>query len=123
MLLRAVCFLTALSAIAQPPGGGRGVTAGHIHVNSANPDAAIAFWCDVLGTSTYSLGPLRGVSTLGVIILFTQQSPSGPSAGSVIDRLGFRVPDIQVYLDRLAKAIASDEAPERRRLACCIRRP
>ena len=80
-------FLTAFSAMAQPPGGGRAVTAGHIHVNSADPDAAIAFWCDVMGTSTYSLGSLRGVSTLGVTILFTQQSPSGPSAGSAIDRM------------------------------------
>ena len=104
MLLRAVCCLTAFSAMAQPPGGGRAVTAGHIHVNSADPDAAIAFWCDVMGTSTYSLGSLRGVSTLGVTILFTQQSPSGPSAGSAIDRLAFRVPDIRTYVDRLSKA-------------------
>jgi catechol 2,3-dioxygenase-like lactoylglutathione lyase family enzyme len=104
MLLRAVCLLTAFSAMAQPPGGGRAVTAGHIHVNSADPDAAIAFWCDVMGTSTYSLGSLRGVSTLGVTILFTQQSPSGPSAGSAIDRLAFRVPDIRTYVDRLSKA-------------------
>jgi catechol 2,3-dioxygenase-like lactoylglutathione lyase family enzyme len=103
MLLRAVCFLTALSAMAQTSGGGRAVTLGHIHVNSADPDAAIAFWCDVMGTASYSLGSLRGVSTLGATILFTPQSPVGPSAGSAIDRLTFRVPDIGVYADRLAK--------------------
>jgi catechol 2,3-dioxygenase-like lactoylglutathione lyase family enzyme len=103
MLLRTVCLLTALSAMAQTPRGGRGVTVGHIHVNSADPDAAIAFWCDVMGTARYSLGSLRGVSTLGVTILFTQQSPSGPSAGSAIDRLAFHVPDIGAYVDRLEK--------------------
>ncbi|MGD1068662.1 MAG: VOC family protein [Bryobacteraceae bacterium] len=100
----AACLIAAISAVAQPPTrGARNVAMGHIHLNSADPDTAIAFWTEVLGASSYSHESLKGVSLLGAIILFTPVAPSGPSAGSAIDHIGFRVPDLQPLIDKLAK--------------------
>jgi catechol 2,3-dioxygenase-like lactoylglutathione lyase family enzyme len=96
-----VCLLAALPAAAQR--GAPGVTFGHIHINSADPDKTIAFWTDVIGATTWSRDSLNGVSTLGVLILIARNPPSGPSAGSAIDHIGFKVPDLQPYIGKLAK--------------------
>jgi catechol 2,3-dioxygenase-like lactoylglutathione lyase family enzyme len=97
----AVLLIAILPAIAQR--GGPNVTFGHIHINSADPDKTIAFWTDTLGLSTWSHDSLNGVSTLGVLILITPSAPSGPSAGSAIDHIGFKVPDLQPFIGKLAK--------------------
>jgi catechol 2,3-dioxygenase-like lactoylglutathione lyase family enzyme len=97
----AVWVLATLPAVAQR--GGPNVTFGHIHINSADPDKAIAFWTDIIGSSTWSRDSLKGVSTLGVLILITRAAPSGPSAGSAIDHIGFKVPDLEPFIARLAK--------------------
>jgi catechol 2,3-dioxygenase-like lactoylglutathione lyase family enzyme len=97
----AVWLLAALPAVAQR--GAPNVAFGHIHINSADPDKTIAFWTDIIGISTWSRGSLNGVSTLGVLILITRSAPSGPSAGSAIDHIGFKVPDLQPFIGKLAK--------------------
>jgi len=100
----AAYLVAALSALAQPPvPGAPSIAAGHIHLNAADPDVAIAFWTDAMGASSSSIGSFKGVSTLGVKILFTRKAPSGPSAGSAIDHIALKVPDLQPVLDRLSK--------------------
>lgn len=90
----------ALSALAQSPSlSTPNIAAAHIHLNSADPDVAITFWNDVIGTSSSG----NGVTTLGVKILFTRKTPSGPSAGSAIDHIALKVPDLQPVVDRLSK--------------------
>ncbi len=97
-------LFAAFSATAQPPARGpRNVTAAHIHLNSADPEAAIAFWKNAIGMVSYSYESLNGVSTLGATLLFTRKAPSGPSADSVIESLVFKVPDAQPFIDRVAK--------------------
>ena len=109
----AAFVIATVSANAQPPSpGARSVAAGHIHLNSADPDAAIAFWKDVIGTATYTNQSLTGVSTLGVTILFNHKAPSGPSAGSAIDHLAFKVPDLQPFSERLAKTAFKSFHPQ-----------
>jgi catechol 2,3-dioxygenase-like lactoylglutathione lyase family enzyme len=97
----AVWLLVTLPAVAQR--GGPNVTFGHIHINSADPDKTIAFWTDIIGSSTWSRDSLKGVSTVGVLILITRTAPTGPSAGSAIDHIGFKVPDLQPFISKLAK--------------------
>jgi catechol 2,3-dioxygenase-like lactoylglutathione lyase family enzyme len=97
----AVWLLASLPAVAQR--GVPNVMFGHIQINSADPDKAIAFWTDIIGLSTWSRDSLKGVSTLGVLIVITGDAPSGPSAGSAIDHIGFKVPDLQPFIDKLAK--------------------
>jgi len=103
--LLAVCLIGAVSATAQPPArpGRGGAVLGGIYLNSAHPDAAIAFWTDLIGASTSSRGSLQGISMIGATILFMPNEPTGPSAGSAIDNIGLHVPDLQPVLDRLAK--------------------
>jgi catechol 2,3-dioxygenase-like lactoylglutathione lyase family enzyme len=38
-----------------------------------------------------------------VLILITHAAPSGPSAGSAIDHIGFKVPDLEPFVSKLAK--------------------
>jgi len=61
----AACLIAALPAVAQPPQNGRNVALGHIHLTSANPDAAVAFWTEIIGAGVYSRESLRGVSMIG----------------------------------------------------------
>jgi catechol 2,3-dioxygenase-like lactoylglutathione lyase family enzyme len=96
----AVWLLALLPAVAQR--GAPNVTFGHVHINSADPGEAIAFWTNTIGLSTWSRDSLNGVSTLGVLILIEHKAPSGPSAGSAIDHIGFKVPDLQPFIGRLA---------------------
>ncbi len=97
-------LLSAAASFGQPPQRGeRNVTVAAIHLNSADPDAAIAFWKDVIGASTYRYESLNGVSTLGATLLFSKKPPSGPTAGSAIDHLALKVPDLQPFVDKLAK--------------------
>jgi len=100
----AAFLIAALPAVAQPPSRNpRNIALAHIDVNSADPDAAMAFWKDVIGAETYSNGSLTGVSMIGGLIVFTRQAPSGPSAGSAIDHIGLRVPDFQPFIEKLGK--------------------
>ena len=98
--LIAACLVAALSALAQPPSlGAPNIAAAHIHLNSSDPDVAITFWNDVIGTSSSG----NGVSTLGLKILFTRKTPTGPSAGSAIDHIALKVPDLEPVVARLSK--------------------
>lgn len=101
----AAFLIAAVPAVAQrPPQNARTVALAHIDLNSADPDAAIAFWKDIIGASTHSSGSLNGVGMIGALILFARNAPSGPSVGSAIDHLGLRVPDLQPFIERLAKS-------------------
>jgi catechol 2,3-dioxygenase-like lactoylglutathione lyase family enzyme len=96
----AVWLLAALPVVAQR--GAPNVTFGHIHINSADPNETIAFWTNIIGISTWSRDSLNGVSTLGVVIVIARSAPSGPSAGSAIDHIGFKVPDLRPFIGKLA---------------------
>ena len=112
-----IAVVAALPSAAQPPARfARTVVMGHIGINSADPDAATAFWTDLMGASSYSRDSFKGVSLLGLMIVFDRAAPSGPSAGSTIDHLGFRVPDLQPYTEKLAKTSYKSSQPTADRL-------
>jgi catechol 2,3-dioxygenase-like lactoylglutathione lyase family enzyme len=96
----AVWLLASLAAVAQRDAPN--ITFGHIHINSADPSETIAFWTNIIGMSTWSRDSLNGVSTLGVLIVIARSAPSGSSAGSAIDHIGFKVPDLQPFMGKLA---------------------
>jgi catechol 2,3-dioxygenase-like lactoylglutathione lyase family enzyme len=89
------------SQLAAP--NAQGVSMGHIHLNAADPAAAIAFWKDLISAQPYSHASLTGVSVPGVIILFAKKAPTAPSVGSSVDHIGFLVPDMQPYEAKFAK--------------------
>jgi len=100
----ATTLLAAAPGLSQlAPPNAQGVTMGHIHLNSADPVAATAFWTDLVGAQPYEHGSLKGVSVPGVVILFTRKAPTGPSVGSSVDHIGFTVPNLRTYIDTFAK--------------------
>jgi catechol 2,3-dioxygenase-like lactoylglutathione lyase family enzyme len=101
--LFAACLIACLPAISQPPGQ-RGVTLGHVHLNSANPEAALAFWTEVIGASAFKRESLTGVTMIGGMILISKSDAPGPSAGSVIDRIALHVPALDPFVARLEKS-------------------
>lgn len=104
MLRRIVVSLVgALTLAAQPPQGPRGVSFGHIHLNSSDPQKAAEFWTEVIGATDFSRGPVKGVIMAGALILFNPVGPSGPSAGETVDRIDLHVPDLRPFVERLAK--------------------
>ena len=88
----ALCLAAVLPMAAQQ--NPRNITLAHIHLNSADPDAAIAFWKDVIGAQTYTREGINGVIMPGAMILFNKVAPTGPSAGSAIDHIGVKVPNL-----------------------------
>jgi catechol 2,3-dioxygenase-like lactoylglutathione lyase family enzyme len=109
----AASLVAAVSAFGQPPfSGAPNIAAAHIHLNSADPGVAIAFWTDVIMASSSRIGSFDGVSTLGVTILFTRKTPSGPSVGSAIDHIALKVPDLQPVVDRLSKTPYTSFRPQ-----------
>ena len=97
----AASLLMVLPLLAQPGRGGATMT--HVHVNSADPEAAIAFWTGALAVSGYSTGTMTGITMQGGVVLFSKAAPTGPSAGSAIEHIGIRVPDFAPLMARLAK--------------------
>jgi catechol 2,3-dioxygenase-like lactoylglutathione lyase family enzyme len=97
----AVLLMSAMSAFAQPGRGG--VALGHVHLNSAHPDAAMAFWTETIGASAFNRGDMAGVSMIGGLILIAKSESGGPGAGGAIDHIALHVPDLQPFIDRLGK--------------------
>ncbi len=98
-----------LPVLAQPGRGGVVMT--HVHLNSADPEAAIAFWTGTLAASGYSTGSMTGITMQGGVVLFSKAAPTGPSAGSAIEHIGIRVPDFEPLMTRLAKTSYKSSRP------------
>jgi len=77
---------------------------GHIHLNQTDPEAATQFFTQMIGAQPWTHASLNGVSVPGAVILFTKATPSGPSAGSTVNHIGFLVPDMAPYFARFEKA-------------------
>jgi catechol 2,3-dioxygenase-like lactoylglutathione lyase family enzyme len=103
------CLIVALPVLAQRPAPGTPLLS-HIHINSSDPAVAIAFWKDVMGVSGNDAA--NGVSMIGATILFNRKAPSGPSAGSTLDHLALKIPDLQRYVEVLAKTPYKSFHPE-----------
>jgi catechol 2,3-dioxygenase-like lactoylglutathione lyase family enzyme len=87
----------------------------HHHLNVADIAQAKTFWVDTLGGTPVSAGPLQMVKFPNVIIVFTQRAPSGGSKGTVVNHIGFSVPNLRATLDKVKAAgypiITRDELP------------
>ena len=96
MVLSAV--LPAAAQLAAP--NEAGVSMGHVHLNVRNVEAQMHFWVDIMGGKLVRNQRLDMIEFPGVYILFRQQDPTGPPAGSVMDHFGFVVKDWQGWLKK-----------------------
>ena len=93
--------LAAGAAFAQTmPPNETGVTMGHLHLNSANIDANKKIFVGMGGTAIDMPGaPLQYVRFPGVIVILNLPGnvppASGPTEGTVVNHVGFTVPNVQ----------------------------
>jgi catechol 2,3-dioxygenase-like lactoylglutathione lyase family enzyme len=102
VLLFAFFGAVLLGQVARP--NAAGVAMGHLHIVSPNPEAHKRFWIDVLGGKLVKVGPLDFAMFPGVLVGFRKGDSSGGTDGSVVDHLGFLVPDLAATKAKLTAA-------------------
>ena len=80
------------SQLASP--NGAGVSMGHLHLAVSDLEASKKFWV-ALGATEAKSGSLEGVKLPATVILLGRNEPSGGTAGSVVDHVGFVVPNVE----------------------------
>jgi catechol 2,3-dioxygenase-like lactoylglutathione lyase family enzyme len=92
LLMAAVALLMASPAGAQlEPPNDLGVTFAHVHLNVADIEVHKRLWVEHFDGVVVEKGPLTTVKFPNMLIVLTQQAPSGPSQGTVMDHFGFKV--------------------------------
>lgn len=82
----------------------RPVIYGHHHINVSNLAEHRKFWVDTLGGTPVPLGNLEVVKFTNVLLIISEQAPSGGSKGTTVNHIGFSVPDLRATLDSLSAA-------------------
>jgi catechol 2,3-dioxygenase-like lactoylglutathione lyase family enzyme len=83
---------TAWAQLADP--GSVGVSMGHVHLAVQDVDATKKFWLK-LGGTPIKLGANEGVKFPGVLVLIRKaMDPPAGTVGSVVNHIGFLVPDV-----------------------------
>lgn len=96
LIIAFVLAVIAASAQLNLPNA-QGIAMGHLHLNSADPDAQTKFWTEIIGAQTYHKNGLSGVTVPGAIILIRKAVPVGGTVGSSVNHVGFTVPNLQPY--------------------------
>jgi catechol 2,3-dioxygenase-like lactoylglutathione lyase family enzyme len=81
-----------------------GVTMGHFHLYSPNPEAQKKFWVDVLAARETKLGGIQVFKLPGVLIMLDKADRTGGTEGSVVNHIGFKVRDLSATLAKLEAA-------------------
>jgi catechol 2,3-dioxygenase-like lactoylglutathione lyase family enzyme len=99
-----VLFVAGASAQVVPPNSA-GVSMGHLHLNSADPEVQRKFWVDILGARPAKLGPADVYVIPGALIMVSKkpQKPE-PTEGSVVNHVGVRLRDYDGVLAKLKAA-------------------
>lgn len=88
-------LLLAPAVLAQlPPGNGKGVAMGHLHLRVSDLDAHKKLWIDALGAKVVKAGALELYQFPGVQVALTKGPPAGGTDGCVVDHLGFKVKNL-----------------------------
>lgn len=74
-----------------------GVRLGHVHLNVRNIEAHKKFWV-ALGGTPMKLGTIEGMKFPNGFIFLRHMEPSAGSVGSIVNHIGFYVPDVEKAL-------------------------
>ena len=110
--IRSLCFLTVsfcliLSSRAWAqltPFNDQGVTIGHIHILTPDPEVHKKLWVDLFGAQVTKAGGLEILKLPGTIILIMKAQPSEASGQPTIDHFAFLVRDLADTKKKLASA-------------------
>lgn len=78
----------------------------HVHLNSADVDAAADFYVEKFGGTKVGKQEVAGtemviVDFAGTRFLISDKPPTAPPAGSSVDHIGFRVDDVEKAAEEL----------------------
>lgn len=89
---------SAQSQLATP--NANGLTFGHVHLNVSSVDAHLAIWEYYFDAEIVRRGNQRGVRLPNMIILLDERAPTTGSRETVMDHFGFKVRNIESFLQR-----------------------
>jgi catechol 2,3-dioxygenase-like lactoylglutathione lyase family enzyme len=103
LLSLAILCPTAASWAQLFPPNEAGVSLGQYHAIVRDMDAAKKFWT-VLGAAPIKVDGTEVMKFAGVLVFLTPGTPSGGTEGTVVDHVGFGVPDVRKALATLKAA-------------------
>jgi catechol 2,3-dioxygenase-like lactoylglutathione lyase family enzyme len=88
-----------------------GISMGHIHLFSKDPDAQKKIWVEALGAQVTKTGTLELLRLPGVYIIINKAEPTGGSVGSTADHFGLSVKDLNDIKAKLAAVNVQVQGP------------
>src|SRR5438093_7762035 len=79
-----------------------GISLGHLHLLSKNPEAQKKIWVEAFGAQLTKTGTLELLRLPGIFIIINNAEPSGGSVGSTVDHIAFSVRDTAAMKAKLA---------------------
>jgi catechol 2,3-dioxygenase-like lactoylglutathione lyase family enzyme len=110
LLLILIVLWSPGAALAQlSPPNKMGVTMGHLHYHVRDVEANKRFWI-ALGATPTRIGTREVLELPSVMVLLDQADSSGGTEGSVVNHVGFRVPNVAQFMAKM-KAAGFQVAP------------
>lgn len=97
-LMFTLCSQMVHAQLATP--NSSGITYGQLHLNVSNIEQHIDIWTEHFGGEEISIGHERAVKFPNLIVMFAEQIPTMGSRETVMDHFGFKVRDIQRFIDK-----------------------
>ena len=101
LLLTAAAVRPLRAQVAAP--NDTGVAMGHLHLNARDVEATKKFWI-AMGGSALKFASFEVIKFPGVLIFLKAAAPNGGSVGTVVNHVGFRVPNVQKSLAKWQEA-------------------
>lgn len=92
----------ALGQLATP--NPAGLTYGHVHLNVSDMELHKRIWVEHFGGVVVEKGPLTSVRLPNMLVALTEREPTMGSRETVMDHFGFKVRDIERFLENWAAA-------------------
>ena len=99
----AVVWLPSASLAQLSPPNKMGVTMDHLHYIVRDVEANKKFWV-ALGATPLTRGSREALMLPGLMIFLDQGNTSGGTEGSVVNHVGFRVPNVAQFMARMKAA-------------------
>lgn len=103
LALLALSILKPVPAQLAPPNDA-GVSMGHLHLNAKDIDAQKKFWVGQMSATAVPFGQNEAYKLPGVLIIVRKAEPTGGSDGTVVDHVGFLVPNLKDFLAKRKEA-------------------
>ena len=99
LVIAALACVLAQPAFAQlAPPNAAGITYGHVHLNTADPEVMEKLWVEQFGAVLSTKGTLTVAKLPGMMVAFRKAEPTGTNEGTAMDHFGLKVRDMAAVL-------------------------